>query len=248
MTNDFEGKVALITGAGAGIGRAVVLRLAEARATIVGVDRDAVALAETAGMIGGRMTQSIVDLTDPVACASVVADAVEAHGRLDILGNIAGMACAELLADVTIDQYRRMMAVNADAPFFLTQAAMPHLVRSNGSVISLASTAGVIGQAFTSTYCMSKAAVIQMTKALAMEFLKTGVRINAIAPGGINTPLIQNFTVPDGVDMDLMGRYAGVRGVGEPEDVAALFAFLVSDEGKGFHGAVLNLDHGVTAG
>lgn len=248
MTQDFEGMVALITGAGSGIGRAIVSVLAERGATVVGVDRNAEALAETSARLSSPMTELHVDVTSSAACAKAVADTVLTHGRLDVLGNVAGIARSEHFTEVTVDEYRKMMAVNMDACFFLTQAAMPHLLETDGSVISISSTAGVIGQAYSSTYAMSKAAVIQMTKALAMEYLKSGVRINAIAPGGINTPMIANFQVPEGIDSELMQRYAPVRAVGEPEDVASMFAYLASNEARAIHGAVFGVDHGMTAG
>lgn len=248
MSQRFQGKVALITGAGAGIGRAIAIRLADEGATVVGLDRESGALEETAGLLASTMTRVVADVSDPAACTAAVAEAAATHGRLDVLGNVAGIARAEHMQDVTVEQYRQIMSVNVDACFFLSQAAIPHLVRSRGNLVTISSTAGLMGQAYTVTYCMSKAAVIQMTKAMAMEFLKTGVRINAIAPGGINTPLVQNFQVPDDVDGELMNRYAAVRGVGEPEDVASLFAYLASEEARTIHGAVVSVDHGMTAG
>jgi meso-butanediol dehydrogenase/(S,S)-butanediol dehydrogenase/diacetyl reductase len=248
MTRRFDGKVALITGAGAGIGRTTALRLIEEGAQVVGVDINREALDETSALASDRFTAIVADLTDPETCRSVVETCVDRHSGLDVLGNIAGTARAEHFTDVTVEQYRKMMGINIDACFFLSQAAIPHLLRSNGNIVSISSTAGLIGQAYTATYCISKAAVIQLTRALAMEYLKSGIRINAIAPGGINTPLIQQFQIPQGVDVDLMKRFDPVRGVGEPEDVASLFAYVASDEARTIHGAVLSVDNGMTVG
>lgn len=248
MKPRFAGKVALITGAGAGIGRAVTVQLAREGASVLAVDIDEQRLKETESLADGTVTSHVADVSDATACAAAVQACVGAYSRLDILGNVAGISRAEHFTDVTVEQYRRMMGVNLDACFFLSQAAMPYLLKSDGNIVTISSVAGIIGQAYTASYSISKAAVIQMTKALAMEYLKTGVRINAITPGGINTPLIQNFHVPENIDFDLMKRYAPVRGVGEAEDVASLFAYLASDEARTIHGAIVSVDNGMSAG
>jgi NAD(P)-dependent dehydrogenase (short-subunit alcohol dehydrogenase family) len=196
----------------------------------------------------GSFEGRTADVTSRETCRSLVDDLVASAGRLDILGNVAGIARAEHAVDVTEDGYRRMFGVNVDACFFLAQAALPHLVTSEGNLINIASNAGLMGQAYTVVYCMTKGAIVQMTKALAMEYVKTPVRINAIAPAGTNTAMVQGFEFPEGVDFELMGRYTGYRGMNEPEEVAALFAFIASGEAPGIHGAILSTDRGVTAG
>ena len=106
-----------------------------------------------------------------------------------MLGNIAGIARAEHFTDVQESAYRQMMGVNVDACFFLAQAAIPHLLETEGNIVNIASNAGLMGQAYTVAYCMTKGAVVQLTKALAMEYAKTPLRVNAIAPGGVDTSL-----------------------------------------------------------
>ena len=248
MDDTFDGKVALITGAGSGIGRAVALRLVADGAQVVGVDIAADGLAEVAEVAGECFTAHPADLSDPAACRAAVTACVELHGRLDVLGNIAGVAASHHVADVTPEQYRRMMAVNADAPFFLSQAALPHLLATGGNIVNLASNAGLMGQAYTVAYCMSKGAAVQLTRALAMEFVKTDLRVNAIAPAGVDTPLVRSFSIPDGVDLDLMQPYMGHRGMARVEELADLFAFVASDRARSIHGAVLSVDNGITAG
>lgn len=243
----FEGKVALITGAGSGIGREVVLRLASEGATVFGHDRDGDRLAETSTLAGGISTR-IGDVTDPEECRAAVASCVASHGRLDILGNVAGIARSEHVVDVTVEQYRAMMAVNADACFFFSQAAIPHLLETGGNIVNIASNAGVMGQAYTVAYCMSKGAVVQLTRALAMEFVKTKLRVNAIAPSGVNTNLVRGFQFPENVDFALMAPYMGFRPMTEPGEIAALFAFIASDEARSMTGAIVNIDNGVTTG
>jgi meso-butanediol dehydrogenase/(S,S)-butanediol dehydrogenase/diacetyl reductase len=247
----FEGKSALITGAASGIGQATALRLAAEGARVFAVDVAADRLAKTvesAAGLPGEIVPRVTDVTDRAECFAAVADAVAAHGRLDILGNIAGIARAEHVLDVSEADYRRMMAVNTDACFFLAQAAIPHLLETGGNVVNVASNAGLMGQAYTVAYCMSKGALVQMTRSLAWEFIKTPLRVNAIAPGGVETALVSGFQVPPDVDFDLMMRYGTPRPMAQAEDVAALFCFVASDEARNINGAVLSTDSGVTAG
>jgi NAD(P)-dependent dehydrogenase (short-subunit alcohol dehydrogenase family) len=244
----FMGKSALITGAGSGIGRAVALRLAAEGAEVFALDINAAALAETAAGGNGRITPRPTDVSSVAECRAAVADAVAAFGKLDILGNIAGIARSEHFTDVTEEQYRQMMAVNVDAYFFLAQAAVPHLLDANGVIVNTASNAGLMGQAYSVVYTMSKGAVVQLTRSLAMEYLKQPLRVVAIAPGGTDTGLIRGYQMPTDVDWDLVGRYTSARGFAKPEDLAALFCFVASDEARNIHGAILSSDHGITAG
>ena len=250
----YEGKAALITGAGSGIGRAVTLRLADEGAAVLAVDVDGERLDETVATAAGAaespgaVTPYVADVTSPEACGAAVAAAVAAHGRLDVLGNVAGIARAEHVTDVTVERYRHMMGVNVDACFFLAQAAIPHLLEVGGNIVNIASNAGKMGQAYTVVYCMTKGAVIQLTRALAMEFVKTDLRVNAIAPGGTNTSLTRTFEMPPDVDGELMARYTSPRPMAEPEDIASVFAYVASDEARAIPGAILSADHGITAG
>jgi NAD(P)-dependent dehydrogenase (short-subunit alcohol dehydrogenase family) len=249
----FAGRTALITGAASGIGRAVALRLSAEGAHVVGVDIDEGGLdatVELAEGAGGVVVPLVADLTEPSACHDAVDAAVASTGRLDVLGNVAGIVRGEHVTDVTVEQYRRMMAINVDACFFLSQAAIPHLLASpaRGTIVTIASNAGLMGQAYTVVYCMSKGAVIQMTRALAMEYVKTPLRINAIAPAGVDTPLARGFVIPPDVDPALMAPYVGHRRAAKPEEIATLFAHLASDDSPSTHGAIVSVDGGVTAG
>jgi NAD(P)-dependent dehydrogenase (short-subunit alcohol dehydrogenase family) len=247
----FTGKVALVTGAASGIGAASARRLAAEGATVFAHDLDEAGLAATRAAIesaGGTIHTRTGDLSSRDECTATVADCVARAGRLDVLANVAGISRADHVTEVDEAMYRRMMGVNVDAVFHLCQASIPHLLESAGSIVNIASNAGLMGGAYTVVYCMTKGAVVQLTRALAMEYLKTPLRVNAIAPGAIDTALNAHFHMPSDVDFDLVGRYMAPRPFGEADEVAALLAFVASDEAPTIHGAILSIDNGLTAG
>jgi NAD(P)-dependent dehydrogenase (short-subunit alcohol dehydrogenase family) len=246
----FAGKTALVTGAGAGIGRAVALRLAGEGADVFAVDIDPAGLEATqkgAADAAGTIVTRQADLTEPDTCDAVVAQCVADLGGLDVLGNVAGIYVAGHATDITREQYRRVMAINLDACFFLAQAAIPHLIDRGGNIVNIASNAGLQGVPYSVAYCMSKGGVVQLTRALAVEYLKTPLRVNAIAPAGTNTNIAASAAFPGDMDPQLAGRMGGLRGMAEPEEVAGLFAFLASDEARSVTGAIYTLDNGLTA-
>lgn len=246
-----ENKVALVTGAASGLGRETARKLAEAGANLWLVDVQEAGLAETVELLAdsGREVGSVrADLSDPEACRSVVAQAVERFGRLDALCNVAGLIYLANTPEMPYEQFRRTLDVNLSAPFVLSQAAIPHLLEVNGAIVNVASSAAYIGEAYAAAYCASKWGLVGMTKALAMEFQKKPIRINAVAPGGMVTNIVSNFVPPANCDFELLKRFSGMRGTVEVEDVADLIVLLASDAGRGFHGACLSIDAGITAG
>jgi meso-butanediol dehydrogenase/(S,S)-butanediol dehydrogenase/diacetyl reductase len=160
---------------------------------------------------------------------------------------VAGIYVAGHVTVTTVEQYRRIMAVNLDGYFFLAQAAIPHLLDTGGNIVNIASNAGIQGVPYSAAYSMSKGGVVQLTRSLAVEFLKRPLRVNAIAPAGTNTNIASGTEFPPDADVELLTRMAGLRGMAEPQDVAALFAFLASDEARMITGAVYTLDNGLTA-
>ena len=241
----FGGKVAVLTGAASGIGRATAIRLAAEGATVIGLDIDETGLAGT-GEAVGSMDAIVCDVADRAACHAAVEQVVADHGRLDVFGNIAGIARHHHIAEVSEADWDLMNSINLKGPFFVAQATMPHLLERNGALINIASNAGLMGQAYTVPYCATKGGVVNLTRALAMEFVKTGVRINAIAPGGIDTPLVHNFQLADDIDFSLMQNHIGYRDPSSAEQIAAFFAFLASDEAANIHGSILSADGGLT--
>jgi meso-butanediol dehydrogenase/(S,S)-butanediol dehydrogenase/diacetyl reductase len=243
----FDEKVALVTGAGSGIGRAVALRLSSAGALVLGVDVNRDGLDETRQQAGGSLSVHRADLSDPDACVAAVADCMTRFGRLDVLGNVAGIYRIAHTTQMSREDYRKVMAVNLDAYFFLAQAAIPHLLATGGNIVNIASNAGLQGVPYSAAYCMSKGGVVQLTRSLAVEFLKTPLRVNAIAPAGTNTNIAAETTFPADMDLDLVARMAGLRGLVEPDEVASLFCFLASEEARSITGAIYSIDNGLTA-
>lgn len=246
----FVGKVALLTGAGSGIGRAVAIRMAAEGAAVFGLDINEAGLNETAALVkdaGGKMSTRVGDVSQRAACFDAVAACVSELGQIDVLGNIAGIAKGYHFTEVTEEIYRRMMGVNVDGYFWMAQAAVPHLLSSSGNIVNIASISGLKGQAYNVAYCTTKGAVTNFTRALAAEYAKMPLRVNAIAPGGVMTALTTNYSVPPDVDGELMFMYTGFRGMADPSEIASLFAFLASDEAKNIHGAIVSNDGGQSA-
>jgi meso-butanediol dehydrogenase / (S,S)-butanediol dehydrogenase / diacetyl reductase len=248
--NRFHGKTALLTGVASGVGRATALRLASEGARIYGLDVNADGMAETKATVDaddGTMSVRTTDVRSVEECRGAVDDCVAEFGSIDIVGNIAGIANQRHVHHVTEDDWDLMFDINVKGMFFLTQAALPHVLEAEGNIINIASNAGLMGQAYTVPYCATKGAVVNMTKALAMEYVKRAIRINAIAPGGIDTPLVHNFEIQADVDFDLMQPYMGFRPASSAEQIAGLFAFIASDEAGSIHGSIISADGGLTA-
>jgi len=247
----FEDKIALITGAASGIGRAVCVRLASEGARVFAMDIDLDGLAGTETLVkdaGGSIQVGGFDVTQRAQCFAAVQAAVDAFGKLDVLANVAGILRFSHSHEMSEEEWNLVHAVNLSGPFFMCQAAIPHLVESGGNIVNIASTASLIGQAYTAAYCSSKGGLTQLTRALAMEYIKQGIRINAVAPGGTTTALVAAVQIPDDMDGDLVNRYTGMRGMSDPEEIASAVAYIASDEARSVHGAILSVDGGMTAG
>ena len=191
---------------------------------------------------GGRY--SSVDVSDPAACTKAVADCIAEFGRLDILANIAGFHQMRHTPTMTDEEWNRDLAVNLNGPFYLCRAALPHLLAGAGNIVNVASIAGVEGEVYSAGYCAAKHGLVGLTRALAIEFTKERLRVNAVCPGGMPTVQSTEFTPPDNADWDLIMRIASPRGFMETVDVAKAIAFLASDDAAAIHGAVYRVDNG----
>lgn len=251
MTKRFEDKAVLITGAGSGIGRATAELFGREGAAVGCADINAQALEETVKAIalaGGRAISLSCNVADAGDAASTVAETAREFGRLDILCNIAGLGGMAHTADVSVEQWNRVIGVNLNGTFFMSQAALPHLLADGGgSITNIASLAGLIGQAYCAAYCASKAAVVGLTKSMAVEFSKQNLRVNCICPAAVRTPILGQFAAPEGADTTLLGRLGLVPKMTRPEEVAETIAYLASPSARSINGVSLPMDFGTAA-
>ncbi len=247
----FDGKVALITGGASGMGRATCVRLTSEGCRVFALDINPSGLEETAAIVkdaGGTIETRACDVSSRAECFEAVDACVATFGRLDVLANVAGVLRLVHSLEMTEEDWNMVLGVNLSGPFFLSQAALPHLFETGGNIVNVASNAGFMGQSYAAAYCSSKAGIINLTRALAVEFFKKDIRVNAVAPGGTETQMMRGVSVPKDADVRLMLRATVPRPASPPEDIAAAIAYLASDDAKSIHGAILSVDNGMTAG
>ncbi|HEY5698007.1 MAG TPA: SDR family NAD(P)-dependent oxidoreductase [Acidimicrobiales bacterium] len=255
---DLTGRVALVTGAASGIGRASAERMAEAGATVVCADRDAEGATITARQItgaGGQADSVSLDVTDAEEVEAVVQGAVERHGRLDVMANVAGIIHTSTVLETQESDLDRLLAVNLKGVFFGCQSAGRVMVaQGSGSIVNMASAAIDQPAPRLAPYGMAKAALVQLTKVLATEIGPIGVRVNAVAPGYIVTGMTNRaWVAEDGTEDEeakaavtaQMAKGAPLRTVGEPDDIAYAVLYLASDASKFMTGQILRPNGGV---
>ena len=251
MAETSENRVALVTGAARGLGRATAEALAADGLSLFLVDVLAGPLEETRAELaarGVRCVAKVVDVSDRAQCIGAVEAALAAYGRLDVLCNVAGIVRFNHATDVPEAEWSRILAVNLSGPFWLCQAAIPHLIETKGNIVNVGSQSAVMGTPYIAPYSASKAGLVQLTKSLAMEYMDAPIRINAVLPGTMATPIGEGLAMPQDLDWAKIMRFQGQRPASPPEEVAALIAFVASPKAASIHGAALSADGGVSAG
>jgi len=247
VANLFAGRVALITGASSGIGRATALRFVSEGASVALVGRDREALEETAATAGGNTAVVVADLSEPDQVRGAVDDAVDFGGGLDVLVNAAGVIGSGDLASTTLDDWNAMMRINLDAAFVAMQAALPHLEKTRGNIVNVSSVTGVRAFPGVLAYCVSKAGMDQLTRCAALELAAAGVRVNAVNPGVV----VSNLHRRGGMHEDAYAAFLEhsrtthpIGRVGEPQDIADAITYLASEQAGWVTGVTLSLDGG----
>lgn len=236
--------MALVTGAGSGIGRATVHRLVEEGATVLAVDLAADGLAAT--VAGSPRPDAVAtlagDVSDPDTAPVAVAAAKDLGGRLDLLVNGAGILRFEHSHEVALDDWNKVLSVNLTGTFLFCQAALAPLIEAKGAIVNIASTSSLFGHPWAAAYAASKGGVLALTHTLAVEYAKQGLRVNAVLPGSIDTPITGAFNLPDGADGRLLHRIMAPVGMAPPTVVASTIAFLGSSDASHVNGAELRVD------
>jgi NAD(P)-dependent dehydrogenase (short-subunit alcohol dehydrogenase family) len=246
--------VAVVTGAASGIGRATALLLARDGYEIAMMDLDAAGLAETRTQIqyaGGRAHAFPVDVCDPLNVGSVTRKVAVTVGAPQVLVNAAGIGVAATVLETSDEDWNRVLAVNLTGPFLTIRATLPLMLdRGSGVVVNIASVAGQVGLARRAAYCASKAGLVGLTRAVAVDHANEGIRCVAICPGTVETEWIAKI-IADAPDPAAVRRAMAERQLdgqmGSPDEIAAMVAFVVSPEGRFINGAALVLDGGMTA-
>jgi NAD(P)-dependent dehydrogenase (short-subunit alcohol dehydrogenase family) len=253
MAIRFQNKVVIITGGNSGIGKACAMMFADEGAQVVIAARNAGRANETVAVIreqGGKAEFMSCDVRDHEQCQQVVEETVKQHGQLDILVNNAGIIHRNRdVSQTTLDEWHDTFDVNVNGTFYFSKYVLPHLIQSRGNIVNLASYIGLVGFLGAAAYCASKGAMVQLTRAMALDHAAQGVRVNCVCPGSVDTPMIHAAwdTYGEGAQERWEAKHPLGR-IATPEEVAAAVLYLASSEAGFITGVALPIDGGIMAG
>ncbi len=242
--------VALITGASSGIGAAIAIEFAEAGWSVMAAGRDEGRLEEVAD-VSENISTWAGDLVESEDCDELIADTLDEFSAIDCLVNSAGVLPRGNAEETTDEQWRDTLAINLNVPFYLSRAAMPSLLKTEGSIVNISSFWGLRAGPKALAYCVSKGGLIQFTRAMALDYAGDGVRVNAICPGGVDTPMLAEAAVEADTDVEsflsMVAEGSPNKRIADPSDIAALVLFLASDAAKHITGTAIPIDGGLQA-
>jgi len=246
----FNGQNVIVTGAAGGIGRATAQLLAAEGAAVAVLDiagEEASKTAEAIRASGGHAWEHTCDISDPASVEAAVSGARKELGPLSVLCNVAGLQQWTRIEETSYELWSRIVGINLTGTFLMSQAALSHLVETRGCIVNVASSAGLRGLAYSAPYCASKGGIVMLTKSMSKELSDRGVRVNAVAPGGTLTGMM-GLPMPENASPEVMKSFPKAHlPPAEPEEIAAVIAFLASSMASNVNGTVLPVDGGMTA-
>ncbi len=246
----FTDRVAVVTGAGSGLGRATARLFASEGAKVAVLDLATDAAEEVAAEIngnGGTSKAYSVDVSDAGSVETAIGAIAGDLGRPQLLVNSAGIGGFARSEEEDPARWAAILNVNLTGTFLMCRYSLPHLLDGGGTIVNIASNAGIMGQPYSAAYCASKGGVVNLTRALAVEYVDRGVRVNCVAPGGMRTPLTKGFRLPEGADVDVLRPVMSRIGVSEPEEVANCIAYVASDDARYMVGSIVSIDGGLVS-
>jgi len=252
--NDFAERVVIVTGGASGMGAASVQEFVSRGALVAIVDRNpegAMGVADACEQLGHRPMVIAGDIASSEFCNSVIDQVIDAHHRIDVLVNAAGTIHRADSLGTNDDDWQRVMSVNVNGMFYLCRAALRHMTAAkSGAIVNFGSIWGGVGSAGSTAYCVSKGAVHQLTRALALDHVEQGIRVNAVAPGEVNTPMLasERSSPPTAEDLQaLADATIPMKRLAEPNEIAKVVVFLASDAASYMTGEIVHVDAGYTA-